>query len=187
MNARTILISVLFSYSASAERLPRVDDAFLNEVHRIAITLKIAEYPIPLARVEEVLALPAIEQVFGLSGKDIAPRLVWALSEKDDPLGYYGLRVFYRPTAGGPLEVTKLELFYKPAYKGRFPPLGDFVLDIGEINQEVFGDLRQDMRTRGMSPGEYVKYRYAERRPNPESSVSRSRHMTPVEQAPGRE
>jgi hypothetical protein len=148
------------------ETLPKITPATLSEIQRLAITLRIAEFPLTQQEYRTHLALPPFRLGMGVGGKKIRSHQICELTDPNDPLGYYGFNIYWGKRQEEPPFcplIEEIELFFQPGHMGGYPPTRRFVLvkdTAASADPERLAFLRAKMRERQQTPGEFVKEWY---------------------------
>lgn len=151
----------LLSYGE--ETLPKITPAVVSEIQRLAITLSLAEFPLTQQEYGTHLALPPFTMTLGVGGKGVRSHQICILTDRNDPIGYYGFNIYWgKRQSESPFYplVEEIELFFQPGNMGKYPPVRQFVLpqDTPETRSpEAKAFLREKMRELQLSPGDFVK------------------------------
>jgi hypothetical protein len=158
-----LMLCIVPARAQTEESLPKISPAIVLEIQRLAITLRLAEYPLSQNEYINYLALPPFLFSLGVGGKNIRSHHICKLTDPADPLGYYGFNIYWgereKEAPHNPL-IDEIELFFQPGNFGKFPPVRQFVLprDISEVaKNSSIAFLKQKMKERHQTPGEFVK------------------------------
>jgi hypothetical protein len=158
-----LLLCIVLARAQTEEPLPKISPAIILEIQRLAITLRLAEYPLSQKEYKNYLALPRFTMGNGYGGIGIRSHHRCQLTDIHDPMGYYGFNIYWgereKEAPHYPL-IDEIELFFQPGNFWKFPPVGEFVLpkDIPEIaKNSSMAFLKQKMKERHQTPGEFVK------------------------------
>ena len=164
-----LLLFGLFQSAAFAtepeEPLPKITPEFISEIQRLAMTLRLAEFPLTQQEYRKHLELPRFVMGLGIPGRGIRDHQVCILSDPTDPLGHYGFHIYWGPRQPGPADlpvIEQIELFFKPGNQGHYPPVRAFVLTKDPLDQLYLDSQRKKMRELKLTPGAYVRNYYAE-------------------------
>ena len=157
------LLWCVLSSAYAEEQLPKITPAIVSQIQRLAITLRLTEFPLTQQEYRKHLALPPFTFGLGVSGKGIRNHEICKLTDPNDPLGYYGFNIYWgKRQAEPPFSpvIDEIELFFQPGNMGDYPPTQEFVLlkDTPEtFNPEALAFLKAKMRERHQTPGEFVQ------------------------------
>lgn len=153
----------VFVLVKAEEPLPKLSPEVVSEIQRLAITLRLTDFPLTQQEYREHLALPPFAFGLGIGGKGIRSHHVCKLTDPNDPLGYYGFNIYWGERQAEPPHyplVAKIELFFAPGNLGKYPPVAPFVLYDTDFNPEALAALKEKLRASKKSPGEFVKEFY---------------------------
>ena len=93
-----LLILALFlpHQIAFAEKaLPKISPESMEKIQRLSLVLSLTEYPQPQEVVMKYLSLLPYEDISGSGGTDMEFHELIALTDTEDPVGYYGINLYF--------------------------------------------------------------------------------------------
>jgi hypothetical protein len=144
----------------------------MREIRRLSIAVALADYPLPESKVMETIGLPTYMPpvIGGEESPHRAASLISALSEPEDPKGYFAIRYRYMPSPkppNGPQEyllrksekeaeqkeperiVSEIDILFCTSSSGLL-----FKVDWSE-SPELIGVMKKRMKEVKMSPREF--------------------------------
>jgi len=144
----------------------------MREIRRLSIAVALADYPLPESKVKETIGLPTYMPPVIRGGESLyrAASLISALSDPEDPKGYFAIRYRYMPSPkppNGPPEylhrksekeaeqkeperiVSEIDILFCTSSPGL-----NFKVDWSE-SPELIGVMKKRMEEVKMSPREF--------------------------------
>ena len=180
LSIKAFAVFLLFLTQVRAESLPKITPEFISEVQRVCFTLDVASFPMRQGDMQKELDLP--RYTFGLTeaGAGKPTFVTCPISDTDDSLGYYALRIYFGLARPDPneIEVTKIEVAYIPRPTSNFPPFGA-MLYVPHRDPYVLVRDRLQMWKQHLTAAEYVRS-HDGRLNNPKSPVPTASAVTPA-------
>ena len=158
------LIATMGLVSASqATPLPKITPDLISEVQRVCVTLDLATFPIRQGDMKRELDLPPYEFGLGVGGGGKPMYYTCPISDRNDPLGYYALRIYFGDYKQNPedIPVTQIEVAYVPKPTSDYPPFGALIY-ITEGDKAIVERMKAAMKASHLTAAEYVRRTYAE-------------------------
>ena len=140
--------------------LPKISPDTMEKIQRLSLVLYLTEYPQTQDVVMKYLSLLPYSDLGGTGGSDIQFHRMIALTDTEDPKGYYGINIYFgenRPSKEHEPLIAGAEVFFQPVYSEKFmPELGQFFLK-NPYRPRVIEIMRELMHKLKRTPSEFVQ------------------------------
>lgn len=150
-----LTFSLSWPFAFGEKALPKISPESMEKIQRLVLFLHIIEYPQPQGALVKYLK-PYEDMGGGSNRGDVAI----ALTDTRDPVGYYGINLYFGDTQPGekniPL-IARTEIFFQPVYSEKFLTLADQFILKTSYSQKTIEGLRALMHALKRTPGEFVQ------------------------------
>ena len=131
----------------------------MEKIQRLSLILCLTEYPQTQDAILKYLASLPHEDLGGKGGTDMEFHEMIALTDTEDPVGYYGINLYFGDNNPGkehePL-IARTEVFFQPAFTEKFFTSGQFIFK-GPHPSRSIEAMRVLMRKLKCTPSEFVQ------------------------------
>ena len=145
------------------EPLPKISPESMEKIQRLSLVLSITEFPQSQGVVMKCPALLPYKDLGGGArsgeGFDEEFHEMIALTDTKDPVGYYGVNIYFGDTESEkdhvPL-IARMEIFFQPAYPKEFLSTGQMIWK-SDRSPRTIESMRALMRALKRTPCEFVQ------------------------------